>query len=50
VRSSLTCPLIAFGRPVGFLFFNSQRPHCYAALYQDVLLRLSGLVSVVVET
>jgi diguanylate cyclase (GGDEF)-like protein len=49
VRSSLTCPLIALGKPVGFLFFSSQRPQCYEALHQDVFLRLSGLVSAVVE-
>ena len=49
VHSSLTCPLIAVGRPVGFLFFSSRRTHCYEALHQDIFLRLSGLVSSVVE-
>jgi diguanylate cyclase (GGDEF)-like protein len=49
IRSSLTCPLIALGKPVGFLFFSSIDKNCYQSLHQDTFLSLASLISVVVE-
>jgi len=49
VRSSLTCPLVAMGKPVGFLFFSSMRPHTYAHVHQDLFLRIASQLSVILE-
>lgn len=49
IRSSLTCPLVAMGRPVGFLFFSSRTPHTYGSLHQDAFVRLASAVSVLLE-
>lgn len=48
IRSSLTCPLIANGVPVGFLFFSSASPGTYrnehVALYRQIAEQLSVIV------
>ncbi len=49
IRSSLTCPLVAMGRPIGFLFFSSELPDSYRSVHTDVFLRLSTVVSVGLE-
>ena len=49
IRSNLTCPLIALGRPVGFLFFSSTKVGTYSQEHQDVFLRLADMVSIIVE-
>ncbi|MBL7648500.1 MAG: GGDEF domain-containing protein [Candidatus Hydrogenedentes bacterium] len=49
IRSSLTCPLVAMGKPVGFLFFSSRKPHTYANLHQDLFLRIATQLSVILE-
>ena len=49
VRSSLTCPLVALGAPVGFLFFSSFEPYTYSHRHQDVFVRLAAVVSTLVE-
>ncbi|MEI8080694.1 MAG: GAF domain-containing protein, partial [Actinomycetes bacterium] len=49
IRSNLTCPLIAMGRPVGFLFFSSAQVGTYSAEHQEVFLRLADMVSIIVE-
>ena len=49
VRSSLTCPLVALGAPVGFLFFSSFEVNAYSHRHQDVFLRLAAVVSTLVE-
>jgi diguanylate cyclase (GGDEF)-like protein len=49
MRASLTCPLVARGRPIGFLFFSSQRTGAYADVHVDLFRRVAGELSIVVE-
>jgi diguanylate cyclase (GGDEF)-like protein len=49
MRASLTCPLVARGRPIGFLFFSSQRAGAYADTHVDLFSRVAGELSIVVE-
>lgn len=49
IRSSLTCPLIANGLPIGVLFFSSLEPGTYDETHQDAFLRLASVVSILVE-
>lgn len=49
VRSSLTCPLVANGVPVGFLFFSSIHANTYAGSHSTLFERLAGQLSVIVE-
>ncbi len=48
-RSSLTCPLIANGVPVGFVFFSSTDPGTYADVHVETFLRIAGQLATVVE-
>jgi len=47
--SSLTCPLIAMGKPVGFIFFSSMRSSTYKDIHSDVFRRIAGQLSLIVE-
>ncbi|MEI8081087.1 MAG: sensor domain-containing diguanylate cyclase [Actinomycetes bacterium] len=49
IRSSLTCPLVAMGRPIGFLFFSSREFDRYATVHQDMFTKVADLVSIAVE-
>jgi diguanylate cyclase (GGDEF)-like protein len=49
MRSSLTCPLVALGRRVGFLFFSSLRKHAYGEEHRALFHRIAVQLSVVIE-
>jgi PAS domain S-box-containing protein len=49
MRSSLTCPLIAMGKPVGFLFFSSTEAHTYDDAHVDLYLQIAEHISLIVE-
>lgn len=49
IRSSLTCPLVAMDRPIGFLFFSSVEKGAYQNLHQRLFRRIASLLAVIVE-
>jgi PAS domain S-box-containing protein len=49
MRSSLTCPLVAMGKAVGFLFFSSTKPHAYSGVHAEIYLRIAERLSLIVE-
>jgi signal transduction histidine kinase/HAMP domain-containing protein len=49
IRSSLTCPLIANGIPVGFIFFSSAVPYMYVEAHVQTFQKIAGQLSAILE-
>jgi signal transduction histidine kinase len=49
MRSSLTCPLIAMGKAIGFMFFSSMEINTYQNVHVDIFRQIAGELSIVVE-
>lgn len=49
IRSSLTCPLIAMGKNIGFIFFSSNEKNTYRFEHTEIYVRLAGQLAVVLE-
>jgi diguanylate cyclase (GGDEF)-like protein len=49
MRSSLTGPLIARGRPIGFIFFSSLRRQTYGGEHVGLFREIAGQLSLIVE-
>ncbi len=49
LRSSLTCPLVVNGEPVGFMFFSSVFPDQYRDEHVSVFQSIAAQLSVIVE-
>ena len=49
MRSSLTCPLVVKGQPVGFLFFSSIKANTYSEAHQELFLKITGQLAVTLE-
>lgn len=49
MRSSLTCPLIAMGKPIGFMFFSSMEPGTYKNAHVELFRQIAGQLAVIVE-
>lgn len=49
MRSSLTCPLKAMGKPIGFMFFSSMQKNTYEKVHVELFLQIAGQLSAIVE-
>ena len=49
LRSSLTCPLIAQAKPVGFMFFSSTRKDAYRSVHVETFRQIAGQLSTTLE-
>ena len=49
MRSSLTCPLIAMGKPIGFMFFSSFEKNTYKNAHVEIFSQIAGQLAVIVE-
>jgi signal transduction histidine kinase len=49
MRSSLTCPLVATGKPVGFMFFSSMQLHTYKHVHVELYKQIAGQLSLIIE-
>jgi len=49
MRSSLTCPLIAAGKPIGFLFFSSMKPNTYRDAHIELFQEIAGQIALTAE-
>jgi signal transduction histidine kinase len=49
MRSSLTCPLVANGTPVGFMFFSSIHPDAYKNIHTDIFQQIAAQLSLILE-
>ncbi len=49
MRSSLTCPLIVEGKPVGFMFFSSIELNAYAESHVSIFQQIAAQLSILLE-
>lgn len=49
IKSSLTCPLVAMGKPIGFMFFSSASTNTYENMHVELFQELAGQLSTIVE-
>lgn len=49
MRSSLTCPLVALGKPIGFIFFSSMRTNTYQDAHVRFFQEIAGQLALTAE-
>jgi len=49
MKSSLTCPLVALGKKIGFMFFSSVQKDTYRDIHTALFLQIAGQLSIIVE-
>ena len=49
MRSSLTCPMFASGKPIGFLFFSSMKTHEYQNAHVELFQEIAGQLALTLE-
>ncbi|MCX8108156.1 MAG: hypothetical protein N3G20_05060, partial [Verrucomicrobiae bacterium] len=50
MKSSLTCPLVANGKPLGFVFFSSIESNAYSIKHVERFMRLARGLSLTIES
>jgi len=49
IRSCLICPLVADGKPIGFVFFSCRKKSIYKNLHKDLSLQIASQVAIILE-
>ncbi len=49
MRSSLTCPLVASARPIGFMFFSSMSRDAYRVVHVESFQQIADQLAVILE-
>lgn len=49
IRASLTCPLVAGGKPIGFVFFSARQANTYQPVHLERFSKLAGQLSYAVH-
>ena len=49
IRSSLTCPLVGMGKPIGFLFFSSMKTGTYQNAHAEKFGQIALQISIIVQ-
>lgn len=49
MQSSLTCPLIAMAKPIGFMFFSSTERNTYRNAHVEIFIQIARQLSTIVE-
>lgn len=49
IRSSLTCPLVVMGKPVGVMFFSSRARDTYRDAHVELFQQIAGQLAMLVE-
>lgn len=49
IRSCLICPLVAAGKPIGFIFFSCRKKNIYKNLHKDLSLQIASQLTIILE-
>lgn len=49
IHSCLVCPLIATGKPIGFILFTCRKKNIYQKLHKDLSLQIASHLALVIE-
>ena len=49
IHSCLICPLIATGKPIGFVFFSCRKKNIYKKPHKDLSLQIASHLAIIIE-
>lgn len=49
IHSCLICPLIATGKPIGFILFSCRKKNIYTKLHKDLSLQIASHLALIIE-
>ncbi len=49
IHSCLVCPLIAAGKPIGFILFSCRKKNIYKNLHKDLSLQIASHLALIIE-